>query len=340
MRTGLTLSLLLHLGLIGWAYYSIQATEKLVAPKAPVIEAQLITVGEFTNLRKGDPNAKVMDAKAEEAEDTPPSKKQAEKARPKAAPDVSQPPPPPDPIAEKLKADKAAEEARKKAEAEKKKAAEVARKKAEAEKKRKAEEARKKAEAEKKRKAEEARKKKLAEQRRKEKERKERERKLAEQKRKEQEKKRKFDADRIAALLDKTPEKRGSKPVNTREPSAPTQNRGPTAGERDGRGDQLTARESDLLKARIHSQIANCWKLPGGGGGIDTAVVTLRWNLSPDGRLNGLPQVVGGRNDTVHRIAAEAAKRAVVCASPFTLPPDSYKFWQTIIWDFDPRQML
>jgi colicin import membrane protein len=32
--------------------------------------------------------------------------------------------------------------------------------------------------------------------------------------------------------------------------------------------------------------------------------------------------------------------RAVKMCTPFTLPPDSYAAWKTIIWDFDPRQML
>ncbi|MEL7049927.1 MAG: hypothetical protein AAFO75_13410, partial [Pseudomonadota bacterium] len=142
MRIGFAISLLLHLSLLGWAVGSIWATEPLDAPKVPVIEARLVTVGEFTNLRKGDPNSKKLEVKPDEASPKSPDKKKAKKPPPpKAPPPPASEPPKPDPIAEKLEADrkKAAEEAaRKKAEAERLKK-EQARKKAEADKKAKAE---------------------------------------------------------------------------------------------------------------------------------------------------------------------------------------------------------
>lgn len=340
MRIGLVFSILMHGAILGWAFYSIQATEQLVVPDVPTIEAKLITPSEFTRLRQGDPDSEKMEAKAKDEPKKETSKKEAEKPKPKAAPPppASEPPPPaepkaaekppepekpkpykppepekpkPDPIAEKLAGlppppASPSQEERKKLEAERKKIAEAQRKKREA--KRRKEEARRN--------------------------------KLAEAKRKAAEKKREFDADRIAALLDKTPEKRGAPRSNPREPTSPTDYTGPTAGERESRGDELTAREADLLKGRISAQIRGCWRLPGGGGGIETTVVTLRWQLKPDGSLSGLPQIVSPRNDTVFRIAAEAAKRAVICASPFTLPPETFKAWQTITWDFDPRHML
>ncbi len=182
----------------------------------------------------------------------------------------------------------------------------------------------KKAEA--KRKKEEARKKKLAEKKKRD-----------AAKKKAKKKKQKDFSKRMAALLDKTPEKRGSKRSGT---SLDTDYTGPTAGEREGTGTQLTAREEDLLKGRISSQIRDCWRLPGGGGGIDTAVVKVRWRLQKDGRLEGEPQIVGARSDPVYRIAGEAAVRAVNCAAPFNLPADMYSSWKEITWEFDPRHML
>ena len=99
-------------------------------------------------------------------------------------------------------------------------------------------------------------------------------------------------------------------------------------------------REQDLLRAQISQQLRACWKLPGGGGGIETMVVTVRWRLRPDGTLEGEPAVEAPQAGPVFQIAAEAAVRAVKACSPFTLPEDRYWAWKSIIWDFDPREML
>ncbi|MDX2258034.1 MAG: cell envelope integrity protein TolA [Hyphomicrobiaceae bacterium] len=342
MYGGLLISLLVHAGLIAWAVGSFDATGPLPEPAAPVIESELITLAEFTKLRQGDPNAKQTEARAADAPSPKLSEEEAPKPKPptptppaaaapppeppKAAETPPEPakaePPPADPIAEKIAAlappVPTPDELAAKAEAEKK-AKEEADKKA-------AEEQKKKEEAEKKRKEVEKKKKEEAEKKR-----------LAELKRREEEKKKKFDADRIAALIDKTPEKRGSPQSGT---STETDYKGPTAGEREGTGDQLTAREADLLKGQLSGQLRNCWRLPGGGGGIEAAVVTIRWRLRPNGELDGLPEVVRPRNDPVYQAAARAAIAAVTECAPFRLPPDRYKFWRDITWDFDPRAML
>lgn len=323
MRLGLAISLFIHALLIGWGVATIAATEKLEAPKTPVIEARLVTVGEFTNLRKGDPRSTKMDAKPVEA------KKKAEKKakkppKPKAPPPPAAPPPP-DPIAEKLRQEaakkKAAEEAaKKKAAAEaalkKKKAEDAARRrKAAAEKKKKAEAARKK-------KAEAERKKKLAA-----KKKRERERRLAEAKKRAA--KKKFDPDAIRqALLDKTPEKRGGPKERAR------------AGERDGTGDQLTAREQDLILSRISTALGACWRLPGAGGGVRVPVVVLRWQMRSDGTVKGAPIVVENPGGTLARQAEEAAKRAVACVGQFDLPRKHYKSWRVVEFAFDPTAMI
>jgi colicin import membrane protein len=69
-------------------------------------------------------------------------------------------------------------------------------------------------------------------------------------------------------------------------------------------------------------------------------VVTVRWRLRPDGSLEGEPTLDSPQSGPVYQIAAEAAIRAVKACSPFTLPPDRYWAWKSIIWDFDPREML
>jgi len=352
---GLIISLVLHGALLGWAALEILGVQKLPEPAAPTIEAEIITLAEFINLKKGDPQANKLEAKATPEEDPQISEKIAPKAKPeppKPPPAAEEPPPPeppkPDPIAEALEKPAPIDpvigecmkqyvsqsdidpEQRKKLEEEcrqeverKKKAEELAR--IEAENKKKAEEKRKK----------DAEKKKLADKKKRESEKKKRE---AEKKRKAKKKKQEDFTKRMAALLDKSPEERGSKRSGT---SQDTDYTGPTAGEREGTGTQLTAREEDLLKGRISSQIRDYWRLPGGGGGIDVMQVTLSWRLKPNGELDGELQVIGSSSDPTFRVAAEAAIRAVKCAAPFKLPSESYEHWRYIKdWNFDPKQML
>jgi colicin import membrane protein len=331
---GLLTSFVGHGLVLAWAFLSIQRTPQL--PETVTIEATIVTPSELTRLKQGSPDSKELEAKAKEEPTPEVSKKEAEKPKPVTAPPppapepepekveeakpkedaiadklAALPPPEPGPtpeekkmLAEKLEQERKAEENRKKAEQKKK-----------AEEKRKKEEAKKKAEALKK--------------------------KLAEAKRKAEEakKKKQFDADRIAALIDKSPDKRGA-PRTALAPTKPTDYTGPTAGERRGTDTVLSAREADLLKGQLSGQLRRCWHLPGGGGGIETTVVTLKWRLKPDGSLDGLPQVVRPQSGPVFQIAAEAAVRAVTRCAPFDLPPEKYGVWKTVEWNFDPREMM
>lgn len=160
-----------------------------------------------------------------------------------------------------------------------------------------------------------------------------------EKKRKEAEAKQKqFDAEKIAALLNKVPNSAAPTPSST--PSEPTRAKGPALGAPEGRDKQISASEIAMLKGRISARLRGCWRLPSGGGGSDTPIVTLRWRLKPDGSLDGDPQVEQPRGDALFRVAAEAAVRAVRDCSPFDLPSEKYNTWRTITWDFDPSQMM
>ena len=131
-----------------------------------------------------------------------------------------------------------------------------------------------------------------------------------------------------------------SAPPPSAPPNEPTKAKGPALGAPEGRDKQISASEVAMLKGRISPRLRGCWRLPSGGGGSDTPVVTLRWRLKPDGSLDGDPQVEQPRGDALFRIAAEAAVRAVRECSPFDLPPDKYSAWRTITWEFDPSQMM
>jgi colicin import membrane protein len=366
---GLAISFLLHAGLLAWAFFSMQSTQKLQLPETPVIEASIITPSDFLRLKQGDPNTKELESKAKEEPQPEISKKEAPKPKPITAPPPPseeppppppqetaklEPPPPPEPpkseppppakapeppppepapgptleeqkaLEQKLLEQKMEQEKREKEEAERKQQEEAKKK---AEEQRKAEEEKRKKE-EKKRKEEE---KKKAEEKRKKIE---RQKKLAEQKRKEKEKK-KFDADRIAALIDKSPDKRGAPLSATTPPTKPTDYTGRTMGERKGNDTVLSAREQDLLLSMIQRQLQPCSKLPGGGGGPDTPVVTVKFQLRADGSLEGEPLLVSPQNTPLYNIAADASIRAIKQCSPFSLPADKYGAWSSVTWTFD-----
>jgi colicin import membrane protein len=97
----------------------------------------------------------------------------------------------------------------------------------------------------------------------------------------------------------------------------------------------LSAREQDMLKAMIFAQLTPCSKMPGGGGGIDTPVVSVRFQLRQDGSLEGEPVLVNPQSSPLYSLAADASIRAIKQCSPFQLPPDKYGAWSSITWHFD-----
>jgi len=286
-----------------------------------------------------------------EAEPPKPAEPPKAEDKPKPQPDpiakkLEEPPPPPVEapgptpdekklLEKKLEEERKAEEAKQKAEEEaKKKAEEEAKKKAEEEAKKKAEEAKKKA-------AEAAKKKRAAELKKKKRE---------EAKKRAEAAKKKFDPSRIASLLDKSPDDAPPKALLDKDPrkkgqqasgSSTTSDRiGKEAGTATGTDTVLSAREQDLLKGMLKSQLNGCWRPPGTGGGEEVPVVELHWEMNPDGTLAGEPRVTSAPPTTAGQVYAEAALRAVKMCSPFRLPPDKYGAWRIIDWTFDPRQML
>lgn len=347
----------MHVSLLAWALWAVATTPRRDLPDTPPVEVAIITPSELTRLKQGDPTSKELAAKAEEEPDKDISKHEAKKPKPvvaaepppaappeppKAEPPKPEPPkvePPkpepekkaepekqPDPIAEKLAAlppppepapGPTPEELKK--QEEQKQAEEAANKAAEEKKK-----------AEDKKKAEEKKKAEILK------------KKLAEQKRKEEEakkKKQEFDPDRIAALLDKTPDKKGA-PQKSNSPDPNATHKGPTAGNPTGNDTVLSAREVDALNGMLGAQLRRCYQLPGGGGGSNIPIVELRWRLKPDGMLDGQPEVINGGSGALAQVAVDTAIRAVIQCQPFNLPPDKYRVWKLIERAFDPSNML
>lgn len=373
MPLGLVLSLLFHASLLGWALFSMRHAQPLMSPDTPAIAADIITPSEFLRLKQGSEDSKNLETKANDQpkpddskNDTPkpsnapppppPAEQQVAKAEPppepeppqaaeppppppaKTEPDpiakkIDEPPPPPEPqpgptpdekklLEQKLEQERQAEEAKKKAD-------EEAKKKAEAEAKKKAEE-----EAKKKKKAAELKKKKQEE-----------------AKKKAEAAKKQFDPSKIASLLEKSPDDATPKALLDKDKkkkgqqasgsSSTSTNFGKEAGTQTGSDTVLSAREQDLLKGMLKSQLNGCWRPPGTGGGSEVPVVELRWELNADGTLAGEPRVTSAPSTTAGQVYAEAALRAVRMCAPFRLPPDKYEGgWRFIDWTFDPREML
>jgi colicin import membrane protein len=349
LRRGLAVSVLLHVAVLAWALVSIHSTPPFKLPEPEPVEVALVTPDDIVRLKQGDRNAKQLEAiQAESAKETkkenpkpvqaaapppppPPPAAQPEPAPPKA--EAAKPAPskselPHDPIAEKLanmppEPEGPSPEEIKRQEEERQ--AEQ-RKRAEAEEARKAEEKRR---AEEKKKAEEARK------------RAEQQRKLAEERRKAEAKKKQFDADRIAALLNKVPDK-GAPPTGAAAPPpVPTKAKGPAAGAPEGRDSLLSASQRSLLGAMMKQAVKRCWNINSGLEGIERIVVDVEVRLGPDGRLQQPPRVMNAGQGQLFADAANSALRALVQCEPYDLPADLYRGgWDHMVVTFDPQRMF
>jgi colicin import membrane protein len=366
VRGGLVTSVVLHAALLAWALFTIQAQRELRMPDQEPIAVDIINASDLTRLRQGARNAKQLEAQAKEAPKAEPAKKEAPKPTPVAAapppPPLPEPPPPPKeepkeepkkevaalpppppvpapppPAAvppvpapeEQKKLDELLKEQERQAE-ERKKLEEQ--KKAEEQKQledqKRLEEESKQAEI--KKKLDEAKRRREAELKKKREE---------EKKRKEAEaKKKQFDAEKIAALLNKAPDK-GSPPPSF-EPSEPTKAKGPVLGAPEGRDRQLSASEIAVLQQIIRSCVQSKWNLLGGAQGAESIKIKMRLQFKPDGTLAAAPQITNPQNTAYFLAASEGALRAAQACEPYNLPPAKYDVWRDVILTFDPRDMF
>ncbi len=350
MQLGFIISLAVHVAVLGWMLVNLHQTPKIDVPDTVTISVAIVTPSEVTRMKQGDENTKNLESKAADKPSEEDSTKEA--AKPKAAPPAAAPPPPP-PV-EVAKAEPPPPPEPPKAEppppvpppeppkaetppppepagpTPEEQAALAAKLAAE----QKAAEAKAKADAAAKAKADAAKKAKAD----------------AASKAKADAEKKKFDANKLAelinksaddapqkALIDKSNKPVGAKPTGT---SQTATNTGPSAGTKEGRDTVLSAREADMLNSLLNSQLSACWTLPAGGGGSQTPIVALSWHLKQDGTLDGEPQILQSQNTPLFAVAAEAAVKAVKKCAPFNLPPDKYANWRDITWKFDPSKML
>jgi len=150
---------------------------------------------------------------------------------------------------------------------------------------------------------------------------------------------RRFNAGKLAALLDK------------REKSAP--DIAEKLKDRDFGNEKVISavdiRQQSLAIADAvnkHIYDNNCWNVPAGAKGAAGLQVTIHIRLSPDGKLIGAPKVTDSRRmdmpgQEFFRTAAESAQRAVLKCAPYDfLPKDQYDLWRDMEIVFDPEYML
>ncbi len=138
-----------------------------------------------------------------------------------------------------------------------------------------------------------------------------------------------FDADEVAALLNKEKPSGGGAKRSTETASL--------GGDKTTGGSKLSQSEMDALRG----QVQRCWNIPAGAADGGNLRVSVQFRLDRNGALDGSPQVIrGGGGAGVERAAAEAARRAVARCAPYNLPADKYDAWSDVIVNFDPSEMF
>lgn len=140
----------------------------------------------------------------------------------------------------------------------------------------------------------------------------------------------KFDADKIAALLDKRdPQRNVATGIET--------NATPSLGTATGMAAKLSQSEIDALRARLMA----LWNPPVGMQDAEQSQVTIRIRFRKDGTLATGPQVITSGSGAQFNAMRDSAVRAVFVGQPYTmLRPDHYDLWKEIDFTFDTRQMF
>ncbi len=142
-------------------------------------------------------------------------------------------------------------------------------------------------------------------------------------------KKRKFDANALTALLDKSAEK----PLlrkRSEETGTPRKAKHNASGE----DTVLSATERDWLIQRL----SRCWIIPGGVKDAERLRVTVEYQTDSAGNVVGYPRATHAPGDDVGRIAGESAVRAVLDCAPY----DRFETFKNHKFrvNFDPKTML
>lgn len=104
-----------------------------------------------------------------------------------------------------------------------------------------------------------------------------------------------------------------------------------------GTAPQLTQNELDALRARLRE----CWTVPVGVAEARDLHVLVRIQFRRDGALSSEPRLLNNSSHPAFQVAAESALRAVRKCAPYSfMPPAKYEAWKDVEVMFDPRDMF
>ena len=151
-----------------------------------------------------------------------------------------------------------------------------------------------------------------------------------------------FDASKVAALIDRSIKEEAPPPQPQKEDVA--------AKKEAERQKSITALSDRVatatLQAAIRQRVQECWYLPSGGKDVADMQVRIRIYLRQDAQLLRPPQFIdagdmSGPGREFYRIFAESARRAVQNCEPYeNLPLAQYDLWRQIDFTFDAADML
>jgi outer membrane biosynthesis protein TonB len=140
----------------------------------------------------------------------------------------------------------------------------------------------------------------------------------------------KFDADKIAALLDKRESQRVAA-------TGTELNTTPSLGTASGMAAKLSQSEIDALRAKL----MGLWNPPVGMQDAQQSQVTIRIRFRKDGTLADGPAVMTSGRGPQFEAMRDSAVRAVLIGQPYTmLRPEHYDQWKEIDFTFDTKQMF
>ncbi|HWK93984.1 MAG TPA: protein TolA [Pseudolabrys sp.] len=140
----------------------------------------------------------------------------------------------------------------------------------------------------------------------------------------------KFDANKIAALLDKRDPTRSAA-------TGSEINRNASLGAANANAARLTQSEIDAFRRRV----ASCWTIPVGAEGADNLKVVFRVQFRRDGTVERGPDPVEGSASPYGPAFADSGRRAILQCQPYTmLRQEHYDSWKDIEIGFTPRDMF
>ena len=290
MKTGLTISASAHAAVLLWALVSF-APKALNAPPAESMPVDLISSTEFSQLRAGARNAPKSETPkppvekiAERKTSDNPAAKVVEKPEPVTA-SAQTPPPAEEKVPERKATENKEPKSEPKLEPKPDAIADVLKKEAKPEPKKEAK---------------------------------------PQPKKLDPKPQPKFDANRIAALLDKRDPQRVAA-------AGDTINHTLAFGTATGEAPRLAQSELDALRARLRE----CWNPPAGAVNADKLKVPILIRFKQDGTLASPPQPENAASDAFMQAMTDSAVRATIRCQPYTmLSPAKYDLWKEIVVDF------